>query len=61
MIDIIKRGSTKKFIIVCAECITTFTYEKRDTFTEERFNIYKSIRCPVCGEELEATFKEFVI
>ena len=59
MIDIIKRGSDKKFIIVCTDCVSTFTYEMHDTFEDELCNIYRVVRCPICGEELEASFEEY--
>lgn len=65
--EVVQYGDKKTFTIDCPRCKSSLTYKKSDTFKGINKNIknllgyeIKSdyVTCPVCKEEIEATYKE---
>ena len=59
-IDILKNGTTTKYVKICPYCGCVFTYKKADTqyvAGEE----YRMLECPMedCKQVIKATWKEY--
>lgn len=55
---ILKEGKDIEYKGICVRCCTVFAYLLKDTY--KRRPGYCCVRCPVCEDEIEATFMELI-
>lgn len=55
---ILKEGKDIEYKGMCVRCCTTFAYLLKDTYKGR--SDYRCVRCPVCEDEIEATFKVLI-